>query len=56
MFAAHNPGSDMESIRIVFLLGAAGMVFFWRTMIKLLAVAVIVLVGWSVIAFLAIVR
>jgi hypothetical protein len=52
MFAAHDPTQHLQSMKLILLLGTAGMVFFWRAMIKLLVIAIIVLIGWSVIALL----
>ena len=48
MLASHDPSSDLASIRMGFLLITAGAVVFWRVMIKLLAIIVVVLVVFGI--------
>ena len=49
MFAAHGPSHDPSSLVPVVLVAITGLVVFWRTAIKLLAIATILLaaVGFS---------
>ncbi len=46
MFAAHGLTQDPDSIRLIFLLIATGVVIFWRTVLKLVAIAVVLLGAW----------
>ena len=43
MFVGEGPTQDPESIRMVLLLIAAGVVIFWRTVIKIAIITAIVL-------------
>jgi hypothetical protein len=43
MFAVHGPTQDPDSIRLIFLLVATGVVVFWRAALKLVAVVVVML-------------
>jgi hypothetical protein len=52
MFAAHIPTQDPDSIRLIFLLIATGMVVFWRTVLKLAAIAVVLLAVLGTLALL----
>ena len=44
MHVAQGPAPDLASIRLVVLMAVAAVAMFWRTMLKLLAVAVVVFV------------
>jgi hypothetical protein len=52
MFAAHIPKQDPEHIRAIFVLITIGVVVFWRTAIKFLAIAVILLFIWGAVTLL----
>ncbi len=52
MFAAHGPTQDPDSIRLIFLLIATGVVVFWRTVLKLVAIAVVLLAVLGTLAVL----
>lgn len=52
MFAAHVPTQDPDSIRLIFLLIATAMVVFWRTVLKLAAIAVVLLATLGALAIL----
>lgn len=52
MFAAQHAMHDPASVRIAILLVVAAGAVFWRAMVKLLAVAAILLAVWGAFALL----
>jgi hypothetical protein len=52
MFAAQHAMHDPVSVRIAILLVIAAGAVFWRAMIKLMAVAAVLLAAWGAFALL----